>query len=266
MASPQLSGARLGACENLTYLDASHNRFGHLTSGVCRLTKLPKLVLGATSLRRSCPPRDLSCKCKHPQTLSVLGMAKDGEPGAGPPEPEGSQGEVTGEAAGAAWSGPGDKAPAAEADGTAEAMERLKALMKDPKFIERGITALDKMMAHVSQSRHNAVHAVEDAKEACKWLDQEIDQYQPKLDLLHSELEEKKKKRDAVEAEIGRSKNSVSDIMKESSAIMRNIMSKDRALAKKMASFSVSQARNYDTKITTTEYVRQGRKGGGSKK
>ena len=65
-----------------------------------------------------------------------------------------------------------------------EAMERLKALMKDPKFIERGITALDKMMAHVSQSRHNAVHAVEDAKEACKWLDQEIDQYQPKLDLL----------------------------------------------------------------------------------
>ena len=192
-------------------------------------------------------------------------MAENGEPGAGPPEPESSQGEVTGEAAGAVWSGPGDKAPA-EADGTAEAMERLKALMKDPKFIERGITALDKMMAHVSQSRHNAVHAVEDAKEACKWLDQEIDQYQPKLDLLHSELEEKKKKRDAVEAEIGRSKNSVSDIMKESSAIMRNIMSKDRALAKKMASFTVSQARNYDTKITTTEYLRQGRKGRGAKK
>ena len=61
----------IGACKNLTYLDASHNRIGHLTSGVCQLTKLRTLVLDANSLTEL--PRDLFCKCKHLQTLSVHG-------------------------------------------------------------------------------------------------------------------------------------------------------------------------------------------------
>jgi len=65
-----------------------------------------------------------------------------------------------------------------------EVDENLLELMKDPNFIRRGISALDKIMTHVTQKKMNAMNQIQADTEAIKWLDEEIGSYQPKLDKL----------------------------------------------------------------------------------
>ena len=128
-----------------------------------------------------------------------------------------------------------------------EVDENLLELMKDPNFIRRGISALDKIMAHVTQKKMSAMNQIQADTEAIKWLDEEIGSYQPKLNKLKKDMVEKVKKRDATVQELESCKVAINAMLLDASKVAKNVMRKDRSLSRSMASASLREARGFDT-------------------
>lgn len=128
-----------------------------------------------------------------------------------------------------------------------EVDENLLELMKDPNFIRRGISALDKIMAHVTQKKMNAMNQIQADTEAIKWLDEEIGSYQPKLDKLKKDIVEKEKQRESTVKELDNCKVAINTMLLDASKVAKKVMQKDRSLSRSMASASLREARGFDT-------------------
>ena len=106
---------------------------------------------------------------------------------------------------------------------------------------------MDKIMAHVTQKKMNAMNQIRADTEAIKWLDEEIGSYQPKLDKLKKDIVEKEKQRDATVQELESCKVAINAMLLDASKVAKNVMRKDRSLSRSMASASLREARGFDT-------------------
>ena len=133
--------------------------------------------------------------------------------------------------------------------------EKLMGEMSDPQALERGISNLDKIMAHFRQKVEDAEKRIQLDTEDLKWVEREIEHSEPKLKALEEEHARKLKDRDILAEEIQSSVERIQTMMKNSTNLVKNARMRDRALQKADASYKLSVSRGFETKTSTIEYI-----------
>lgn len=80
--------------------------------------------------------------------------------------------------------------------------QKLMAEMADPQALERGISNLDKIMAHFRQKIEDCERQIELDTEDLKWVEREIANDEPKLKALEVEHARKLKDRELLAEEV----------------------------------------------------------------
>ena len=80
--------------------------------------------------------------------------------------------------------------------------------MADPQALERGISNLDKIMAHFRQKIEDCERQIELDTEDLKWVEREIAHSEPKLKALEQEHAKKLKDRELLAEEVRRFRQS----------------------------------------------------------
>ena len=80
--------------------------------------------------------------------------------------------------------------------------QKLMAEMADPQALERGISNLDKIMAHLRQKIEDCERQIELDTEDLKWVEREIANDEPKLKALEVEHARKLKDRELLAEEV----------------------------------------------------------------
>jgi len=127
--------------------------------------------------------------------------------------------------------------------------------MADPQALERGISNLDKIMAHFRQKIEDCERQIELDTEDLKWVEREIAHSEPKLKALELEHAKKLKDRELLKEEIGSSVERIQAMMKNSTELVRSARKKDRNLQKAVASYKLSAARGFETKTSTRDLI-----------
>ncbi len=83
--------------------------------------------------------------------------------------------------------------------------EKLMAEMSDPQALERGISNLDKIMAHFRQKIEDCERQIKIDTEDMKWVEMEIAHSVPKLKTLEDMLAKKMKDREILKEEVSSS-------------------------------------------------------------
>ena len=74
--------------------------------------------------------------------------------------------------------------------------------MSDPQALERGISNLDKIMAHFRQKVEDCERRIDLDTEDLKWVEREIEHSEPKLKALEEEQAKKIKEREILAEEV----------------------------------------------------------------
>lgn len=161
--------------------------------------------------------------------------------------------------------------PAAEEpalDVTSLHQDKIKELMgRDPRFITRLITELDKSMHSMMLDKEKRKQAIKADQEAMQKIDDTVAAHiKPNLDKLTAGLAAKKQLRDEVQQQLNSSLNNFKDMEREAAALVQMAKHATGKIMRTTASQRLQEARGYTATVPTTTLIKSGSKAASSPK
>ncbi|GBF92174.1 hypothetical protein Rsub_05256 [Raphidocelis subcapitata] len=141
--------------------------------------------------------------------------------------------------------------------------DKIKTLMRrDPRFIGRLITQLDKHMHKMMAEKHERLEQIRADEEALATLDATVASHiTPNLERLEVTIAEKTAQRAAIEAALAQQLSNCRDLGKEVSALVSRARHTSSKLRSKTASDRLQEARGFTSTVPTTQLIRGKPKG-----
>jgi len=163
---------------------------------------------------------------------------------------------------------PAPEAPAQPDDKTRAELEELGETMnamkkmsiqeimrQDPKFIERAINGLDKMMSQLAQRKASAEKQIADDRREIEGIDKEIGMFHQKLKTVSEHLDGKKQERERLGSEYEASSKAITSTVRDAEALFSKARMLNRRMARRAASDHLTTMRGFTTTETTREYI-----------
>ncbi|CAG9464552.1 unnamed protein product [Pedinophyceae sp. YPF-701] len=139
---------------------------------------------------------------------------------------------------------------------TMSSMKIEDLVKQDPKFIERAINGLDKMMDNITKRRKDREMQIQRDNHTIEGLDKEISMYEEKLGKVKASLAEKQAERNRLAAELATCTGSISSTVHNAESAFAKARLLNRKIARQTASDRLAESRGFDATVPTSVLVK----------